>query len=147
MSETQIIHATLVDFNGKGILLRGKSKSGKSDLALRLIARKGAKLVADDMVILRFENGSVIGQAPENLRGLLEVRGIGITHLPYVTETRIYLLADLIDDISKIERMPKDAQENIFGVEIKQIDLYAKENSAPEKILLKLNGTLVQDRL
>jgi hypothetical protein len=75
------------------------------------------------------------------------VRGIGITRLPYVTETRIYLLADLIDDISKIERMPKDAQENIFGVEIKQIDLYAKENSAPEKILLKLNGILVQDRL
>lgn len=99
MSETQIIHATLVDFNGKGILLRGKSKSGKSDLALRLIARKGAKLVADDMVILRSEKGYVIGQAPENLRGLLEVRGIGIIRLPYVTESRIYLLADLIDDI------------------------------------------------
>lgn len=147
MSETQIIHATLVDFNGKGILLRGKSKSGKSDLALRLIADKGAKLVADDMVILRFENGYVIGQAPENLQGLLEVRGIGIAQLPYVAETRIYLLADLIEDVSQIERMPKDAQESIFGVEIKQIDLYAKENSAPEKILLKLNGTLVQDRL
>lgn len=147
MSETQIIHATLVDFNGKGILLRGKSKSGKSDLALRLIADKGAKLVADDMVILCAEDGHVFGQAPENLRGLLEVRGIGIAQLPYIAKSRIFLLADLIDDVSQIERMPKDAQESIFGVEIEQIDLYAKENSAPEKILLKLNGTLVQNRL
>lgn len=147
MFDTQIIHASLVEYNGKGILIRGKTKSGKSDLAFQLIMNKGAHLVADDMVVLSAENDDLYGQAPDNLRGLLEVRGVGIGCFPYTERAKVNLIVDLVEDASHIERMPKDAQESIFGVEIEQIDLYAKENSAPDKILLKLNGTLVQDTL
>lgn len=51
------IHATLVSLNGKGILLTGKSGSGKSDLALRMIMEYQAQLVADDRVDLVLKNG------------------------------------------------------------------------------------------
>ena len=53
------IHATLVSLNGKGILLTGKSGSGKSDLALRMIMEYQAQLVADDRVDLVLKNGKV----------------------------------------------------------------------------------------
>ena len=43
----ELVHATAIALNGRGILLAGKSGSGKSDLAIRLIDR-GAKLVCDD---------------------------------------------------------------------------------------------------
>ncbi|MBT7294587.1 MAG: serine/threonine protein kinase, partial [Rhodospirillaceae bacterium] len=43
-------HATCIALAGKGVLLRGFSGAGKSDLALRLIDG-GAKLVADDQVL------------------------------------------------------------------------------------------------
>ena len=57
-------------------LLRGPSGCGKSDLALRLIDR-GARLVADDRVVLTVEDGAVVAAAPPPLAGLLEVRGLG----------------------------------------------------------------------
>ena len=62
MVERTIIHATLVSLQNKGILLKGKSGSGKSDLALRLIENKGAILVADDMVELNIDNNRLIGK-------------------------------------------------------------------------------------
>ena len=46
-----LVHGTCVDLDGRGILLRGPSGSGKSDLALRLID-SGARLVADDQVVV-----------------------------------------------------------------------------------------------
>ena len=69
-------HATLVTFSGKGVLLRGKSGCGKSDLAFRLIENCKAKLVADDVVDIYAENNVVFGKVCNNLEGLLEVRGI-----------------------------------------------------------------------
>ncbi|MDX5349528.1 MAG: serine kinase, partial [Paracoccaceae bacterium] len=43
----QIVHATSVAVDGRGLLILGPSGAGKSSLALRLIAL-GARLVADD---------------------------------------------------------------------------------------------------
>lgn len=84
-----------------GILIRGKSGTGKSDLALRLIDA-GAVLVADDQVLLENKTAS----APARLRGLLEVRGLGIVRLPFVEKTTIALTVDLCS-AAEIERLPK----------------------------------------
>ncbi len=73
-----------------GLLLLGESGAGKSDLALRLIER-GAMLVADDQVVLSVRSGRLIGRAPENLAGLIEVRGVGIVRVPHVSEAAICL--------------------------------------------------------
>ena len=75
------IHATLVSFNDKGILFIGESGSGKSDLALRMIEEKGAKLVADDRVDVEVCNGKLIGRSPEKLKNLLEMLALQILML------------------------------------------------------------------
>ena len=138
MAERTIIHATLVSLQNKGILLKGKSGSGKSDLALRLIENKDAVLVADDMVELNVDNNSLIGRAPQNLAGLLEVRGIGIVRYPYEKESKIDLIVNLQNTRENIERMPIMVKDVILGLEINKIDLYAEENSAPDKIMAAL---------
>ena len=48
-----LVHATTIDIAGLGVLVMGASGSGKSDLALRLIAA-GALLVADDQTRRNF---------------------------------------------------------------------------------------------
>jgi len=75
------IHGTLVDINGIGVLIRGRSGIGKSEVALELI-RRGHQLVADDRVdIYEREAGDVIGEAPDILKKHLEIRGIGIINV------------------------------------------------------------------
>ena len=80
-----------------GILLLGASGSGKSDLALRLIAA-GAELVADDRTELEIEDGALVAGPPHALAGLMEVRNLGIVALPPRPKARIALVVDLGPD-------------------------------------------------
>lgn len=144
MAERKIIHATFVLLNKRGILLQGESGSGKSDIALRLIENKGAELVADDAVEIFVRNGKLLGKAPDNLKGMLEVRGIGIVRYPYIKDATVDVLVELKNRPEEIERMPIKQQEIILGLEINKIDLYAKESSAPDKIVAALR-TLEQN--
>ena len=68
---------TLVLVGGVGILLRGPAGSGKSDTALALI-HAGHRLVADDAVDIRHEDGGLVGRAPAAGTGLLCLRGPGL---------------------------------------------------------------------
>ncbi len=71
-------HGVLLDVYGIGVLLAGKSGVGKSEAALELIKR-GHQLVADDVVdICRVSDDRLIGTCPENIRHLMEIRGIGL---------------------------------------------------------------------
>lgn len=98
------IHASAVAINGHGILLLGKSGSGKSDLALRLIDR-GAMLVCDDYCFVRPANGAPAICAVPTIAGKIEVRGIGIVEMPYV-ETAPLRLALRLD--AEVPRMADD---------------------------------------
>jgi HPr kinase/phosphorylase len=71
------LHGCMVDIRGVGVLITGKSGSGKSETAIGLLER-GAALVADDIVQVRLVGGELIARAPELSRGYLEMRGIGI---------------------------------------------------------------------
>ena len=135
MSDNRLMHATAVVVNNCGVLLTGKSGSGKSDLALRLIESKNAALIADDAVLLEKKEQKLYARAAENIAGLLEVRGVGLVKYPYIKEAPVDLCVNLTDDTSAIERLPEKRTKHILGLEIKQIDLYAKENSAPEKVM------------
>jgi len=88
------IHATCVAIGNAGVLLLGKSGAGKSDLALRLIDG-GAVLVADDRVLLSARKGVLMGRAPDSIRGLIEIRGLGIVEMPVKNPVAIGLAVRL----------------------------------------------------
>lgn len=78
LAPTTAVHGVLVDIYGVGVLITGKSGVGKSETALELVKR-GHRLVADDCVEIRQEDeDTLVGNAPELIRHLLEIRGLGI---------------------------------------------------------------------
>ncbi|MGX7951973.1 HPr kinase/phosphorylase [Tsuneonella sp. HG249] len=74
--------STAVAIDGRALLIEGPPGCGKTSLALALIDR-GAVLVGDDGVALSSRGGVLWAEPPEATRGVLEVRGVGLTTLPY----------------------------------------------------------------
>ena len=86
------LHGCMVDMRGVGVLIIGKSGSGKSETAIGLIER-GASLVADDMVRIKYVGGELVASSPDLSRGYLEIRGIGIINV-----ANLYGLASIRPD-------------------------------------------------
>ncbi|MFJ7745134.1 HPr(Ser) kinase/phosphatase [Peribacillus sp. NPDC097295] len=81
LAPTTAIHGVLVDIYGLGVLITGKSGVGKSETALELVKR-GHRLVADDCVEIRQEDqDTLVGNAPDLIEHLLEIRGLGIINV------------------------------------------------------------------
>lgn len=133
----QNIHATCVNLKSKGVLILGDSGLGKSDLALRLITLFSAKLVSDDRTEILKENNELKAVAPQILKGLLEIRGVGIIKFDYMEETKIDLVIKLT--FEKIERMPEHKEYEFDGVKIPMFFLNPFEVSAPSKVLAMLS--------
>ncbi len=129
------IHANALFLKNKGILILGPSGSGKSDLTLRLILKYNAVLIADDRTVLENKNGVLKAGCPQNIKGLLEVRGVGICKFNTKTSAKISLVVKLVSSNSKIERMPEPKTTEILGIKIPTIEIYAFEPSAAEKII------------
>ena len=128
------IHGTCVELAGAGIVLRGPPGSGKSDLALRLIDG-GARLVADDRVVLEAASGSLFASAPPALAGMLEVRGIGLARVPSLDRARVAVVIDLAA-ASEIERLPEPATCQLLGVSLPCVRLEPFAASACAKVRL-----------
>ena len=78
---TASVHGCMIDVMGIGVLIRGASGTGKSECVLSLL-RRGASLVADDLVIFRnLENREIVASAPELGRSHMEVRGLGVINV------------------------------------------------------------------
>ncbi len=103
-----LIHGTAVAFEtGRGlagVLITGKPGAGKSELALELIAM-GAWLVSDDQTGVQPRDGSVILSAPPRLRGLIEMRGVGLLRAETVEAAPLVVLVDL--DTPETARLPE----------------------------------------
>jgi HPr kinase/phosphorylase len=73
-----VVHGSLVDVYGVGVLLVGRSGIGKSEIALDLVER-GHRLVADDVVMItRKGEGILIGAGSDLVKHFMEVRGLGL---------------------------------------------------------------------
>jgi HPr kinase/phosphorylase len=98
------LHATAVAAHGRAVALIGRSGSGKSSLALEMMAR-GAALVADDRVILTPAGDEILCSCPEPLRGKIEARGVGILHAAYASDVPLGLVVDM--DHAETDRLPE----------------------------------------
>lgn len=128
------INATTVAIEGHGVLLRGPTGAGKSDLALRLLG-DGAHLVADDYTEVECEGERLIAHAPATIAGMLEVRGVGILRVTPVSPAVLVACVDLVARTA-IERMPEDDRAAI-GATGKHLPLFrvaAFEASAAAKV-------------
>lgn len=131
----ELIHATCVTIDGTGVMLRGPSGTGKSDLALRLIDR-GAVLIGDDYVEATARDGILHVTVPERIAGLIEVRGVGILLYPYRASATIGLVVELHVDPDAEERLPEARQTVIAGVSLPIYRLNPRPASAPIKVEL-----------
>ncbi|MBO4425943.1 MAG: HPr(Ser) kinase/phosphatase [Clostridiales bacterium] len=72
------MHGVLVEVYGEGILILGESGVGKSETALEIVKR-GNRLIADDQIEIRkVSETTLVGRAPDVIKHLIEIRGIGI---------------------------------------------------------------------
>lgn len=132
------IHGSCVEIDGRGVLLRGPSGRGKSDLALRLIDG-GARLVADDRVDLDEQGGVLTASSPEPIAGRLEVRGVGIVTVPAVAAAPLALVVELVR-LEDLERLPEPRFSNFLGIDVPLIRLVATEVSAAAKVRLAVRS-------
>lgn len=129
------IHATSVVFKGKGLLIKGASGSGKTDLALRII-HVGGLLVADDYTQLQVEGKELIATPPPTIKGMIEIRGVGVTQVPCCARAPIDWVINLV--ASEPERMPEASTETLMGVTLPSLALYPFTASAVAKLALML---------
>lgn len=94
MGLTLNLHATTVAFGGRGLLILGPSGSGKSGLALQLMAI-GGELVADDRTLVSRQGSELMAACPPTLSGLIEARGLGILQADPVDPVPLGLAVDL----------------------------------------------------
>ncbi len=130
------IYGTCVAVDGRAVLLRGPSRSGKSDLALRVIDA-GGRLVADDQTVLFREGDRLVATSPAAISGQLEVRGFGIMPVAAVDRAPLSLVVDLVP-AEQVERMPEARTCAYLGLEIPLFNVAAFEGSAAAKLRLAL---------
>ena len=78
------VHGTMLEVAGVGVLIEGLPGLGKSETALGLVKR-GQALVADDLTRLRRDSSNcLLGSAMDATKFFMEIRGIGIIHVPSI---------------------------------------------------------------
>ena len=107
MSKPKNVHGTGLLLGSSGVLLRGPSGAGKSVLALSLLDRwegRGlpAFLVSDDRVDLVQTGRELSMRSPENLAGLIELRGRGIVKRPHKSLVTLHLVIDLVPELARM---------------------------------------------
>jgi HPr kinase/phosphorylase len=135
-----LLHASSVARKGDAVLLLGAPGAGKSDLVLRMID-VGWRLVADDQVVLRAEDGALRASAPAALCGMLEVRGIGLLGpLPVEAPDPAVRLAVHLVPRAAVPRLPEPEAWSAEGVAVPAIRLHGFDAAAPARLALALEA-------
>lgn len=125
--------------DGAGVLLLGPPGAGKSDLLLRLTGA-GWRLVADDQVMLWAEGDAIRAAAPVTLRGMIEVRGLGLlAGLDSMEDATLSLVVDCVPR-AEVPRLPHPARWEALGRSLPRIALHAPDASAPRVLDLALDA-------
>jgi HPr kinase/phosphorylase len=123
--ETPTVHASAVLTGARAVLIRGAAGTGKSRLALALIAAaqigllRFARLVGDDRLHLEPCRGRLIVRPTAALAGLIEVRGIGIRRLEHEPLAIVGLVVDLAAEDA--ERLPPAGGTVLSGIALPRL--------------------------
>lgn len=126
------LHGCMMDYRGIGVLVMGKSGSGKSETAIGLLERGGA-LVADDLVRVRKIGDELVTASPEASRGYIEMRGIGIINVANLyglgairPEKRLDLVVTLTSqaDLNEVDRVGITREGfDVLGIEVPHVEI------------------------
>lgn len=127
-----MVHGSMVDVYGIGILLKGKSGIGKSEIALDLVER-GHRLVADDVVMLTKKSNVLMASATEMNKHFMEIRGLGIIDVlsmfgiravRYQKRLEIIIELALWEESKNVERTGLDHDfSTVLGLDIPRVQL------------------------
>ena len=133
MAPRTTVQGTMVEILGIGVLLAGKAGVGKSETALALI-KKGHSLVSDDVTSMRLDSlGNLIGSPVGVTRYHMEIRGLGIIHVPSlfgVASVRNERKLDLVITLCSPESITSEDRSGqmvgkraILGVSVPMIEI------------------------
>lgn len=117
------IGATAVSYKKGAILIQGPSGVGKTSLALRLIER-GATLIGDDIVEIYLKNNKIYCKSKEKLKGVIEVRGLGLVAGLKVSKP-VPVLCVIRLHKKPTERLPHQKTISFFNKKIPVFNFYA----------------------
>ncbi len=127
LAERISVHGTLMDINGMGTLIIGKSGIGKSETALDLIKR-GHQLISDDLVeIIEKEPGNLIGTSPDILKRYMEIRGIGIVDVVTMFGASSYRDRKNIRLVVELEEWNENKYYDRLGLDSQKIKYFNTE--------------------
>lgn len=142
------MHASAVLVGERALLIRGPAGSGKSRLAWALLdaARTGilpyARLVADDRVRIFAAGGRLLAAAPDMIRGMIEMRGLGVRRV----DCEPLALVGFIVDLAAADgaRLPEahSGETEILGVKVPRLAVAAGEAAFP-LIMARLSSAAV----
>jgi HPr kinase/phosphorylase len=131
MAPRTTAQGTMVSILGIGVLIEGRAGIGKSEAALGLL-RRGHALVSDDVTSLRLDSrGTLVASPPRATRFHMEIRGLGIIHVPSLfgvasvwEEKRVDLVVTLCEPGAESEGDRSGetrASRRILGVSVPQV--------------------------
>jgi HPr kinase/phosphorylase len=145
MGQSTTVHASAVLVGARAVLIRGAAGSGKSSLAFALIQAGGnslpfTRLVGDDRVHVEAAHGRLLVRPAETLKGLIEIRGLGIRRVPFEPVAVVGLVADLGAADSKRLPPPATTVTEVAGIPLPR--LAVAPGMAPLPMLIAALRTL-----
>lgn len=145
MSVPSTVHASVASVGDRGVLIRGRSGSGKSSLLLALLDGdpQGAALVADDRACLAAVGGRLIASVPHAIAGQMEIRGLGIVRRRHVSPVAVDLVVDLLP-LEQCPRLPSPEERRavLEGVAVPRIFIACGAHDGAARIKAALAGDL-----
>ena len=130
-------HATVIEIDRRGVLIRGPSGAGKTSLAIELLFRcracdRASALVADDYAFLAPDDksGELVATAPERIAGLIELRGFGVARVGearHKPQTRLALAVSLVPETEAERVADPDRRARFAGVSVPELVLCERQ--------------------
>ncbi len=140
MSAPSGLHATAVIYGESGVLILGPSGSGKSALALALLALARSAglfgaLIGDDRVWIRPAGGRLIASGARNLAGVIERRMAGLLAVGCESAAIVRLVVELSEPGRSWPRLPDDPDFlTLMGFEAPRLALRCGQSASDQAI-------------